>query len=70
MAKKLAMKPGRIWGEPGTNGQHAFYQLIHQGTSDSLRFYCACASHNPIGESPQYIDEQFFCTNRSADEGN
>ncbi len=31
-----------IWGEPGTNGQHAFYQLIHQGTLDPLRFYCSC----------------------------
>ena len=25
-----------VWGEPGTNGQHAFYQLIHQGNSESL----------------------------------
>jgi glucose-6-phosphate isomerase len=40
-----------IWGEPGTNGQHAFYQLLHQGTklvpSD---FLAAINTHNPIGE--------------------
>ena len=40
-----------IWGEPGTNGQHAFYQLIHQGTRlipcDFIGF---CKSHNPIGD--------------------
>jgi glucose-6-phosphate isomerase len=39
-----------IWGEPGTNGQHAFYQLIHQGTklipADFIGF---CRSHNPYG---------------------
>ena len=40
-----------IWGEPGTNGQHAFYQLIHQGTklipSDFIGFAC---SQNPLGD--------------------
>jgi glucose-6-phosphate isomerase len=40
-----------IWGEPGTNGQHAFYQLLHQGTklvpSD---FLASVDTHNPIGE--------------------
>ena len=40
-----------IWGEPGTNGQHAFYQLIHQGTKlipcDFIGF---CKSQNPIGD--------------------
>ncbi len=40
-----------IWGEPGTNGQHAFYQLIHQGTRlipcDFIGF---CRSHNPLGD--------------------
>ena len=40
-----------VWGEPGTNGQHAFYQLIHQGTRmipcDFIGF---CKSHNPIGD--------------------
>ncbi|SMH60811.1 glucose-6-phosphate isomerase [Azospirillum agricola] len=39
-----------LFGEPGTNGQHAFYQLIHQGTSlIPCDFIAAAASHNPIG---------------------
>eukprot|EP01062_Namystynia_karyoxenos_P059112 TRINITY_DN50549_c0_g1_i1.p1 TRINITY_DN50549_c0_g1~~TRINITY_DN50549_c0_g1_i1.p1 ORF type:complete len:643 (+),score=245.35 TRINITY_DN50549_c0_g1_i1:95-1930(+) len=39
-----------IWGEPGTNGQHAFYQLIHQGTKMiPCDFLGAAVSHNPIG---------------------
>jgi glucose-6-phosphate isomerase len=42
---------GVIWGEPGTNGQHAFYQLIHQGTRlipcDFIGFL---RSHNPLGD--------------------
>lgn len=40
-----------IWGEPGTNGQHAFYQLIHQGTRlVPCDFLAAATSHNPLGE--------------------
>jgi glucose-6-phosphate isomerase len=39
-----------IWGEPGTNGQHAFYQLIHQGTElISSDFIAACSSQTPLG---------------------
>ena len=39
-----------IWGEPGTNGQHAFYQLIHQGTKlISADFIAPIESHNPLG---------------------
>jgi glucose-6-phosphate isomerase len=39
-----------IWGEPGTNGQHAFYQLIHQGTElISCDFLAACISETPLG---------------------
>ena len=39
-----------IWGEPGTNGQHAFYQLIHQGTRlIPADFLAPAVSHNPIG---------------------
>jgi glucose-6-phosphate isomerase len=39
-----------IWGEPGTNGQHAFYQLIHQGTKlIPCDFLAPCISHNPVG---------------------
>jgi len=40
-----------IWGQPGTNGQHAFYQLIHQGTKlVPCDFLVAANSHNPLGE--------------------
>ena len=40
-----------IWGEPGTNGQHAFYQLIHQGTKlIPCDFLAPARSHNPVGE--------------------
>ena len=40
-----------IWGEPGTNGQHAFYQLIHQGTRlIPCHFIGFCRSLNPVGE--------------------
>jgi glucose-6-phosphate isomerase len=40
-----------IWGEPGTNGQHAFYQLIHQGTKlIPCDFIAPAISHNPLGE--------------------
>ncbi|MEW6312464.1 MAG: glucose-6-phosphate isomerase [Pseudomonadota bacterium] len=40
-----------IWGEPGTNGQHAFYQLIHQGTRlVPADFLAPLASHNPLGD--------------------
>ena len=42
-----------IWGEPGTNGQHAFYQLLHQGTKLVPADFIAFAkSHNPIGTTP------------------
>ncbi len=40
-----------IWGQPGTNGQHAFYQLIHQGTKlIPCDFLAAAISHNPLGD--------------------
>ncbi|MCA1585553.1 MAG: glucose-6-phosphate isomerase [Acidobacteria bacterium] len=40
-----------VWGEPGTNGQHAFYQLIHQGTRlVSCDFLIAAETHHPIGD--------------------
>ena len=40
-----------VWGEPGTNGQHAFYQLIHQGTRlIPADFLAPLRSHNPLGE--------------------
>ena len=40
-----------VWGEPGTNGQHSFYQLMHQGTRlIPADFLAPLASHNPLGE--------------------
>ncbi len=40
-----------VWGEPGTNGQHAFYQLLHQGTQIiPADFLVPCISHNPVGD--------------------
>ncbi len=45
-----------VWGEPGTNGQHAFYQLIHQGTRRvPCDFFIAAQSHNEIGEHHQLL---------------
>ena len=50
-----------IWGEPGTNGQHAFYQLIHQGTKlVPADFIAPIESHNPIGEHHQILLSNFF----------
>lgn len=41
-----------IWGEPGTNGQHAFYQLIHQGTKViPCDFLLPCRTHNPVSNN-------------------
>ena len=50
-----------IWGEPGTNGQHAFYQLIHQGTVlIPCDFIATAQSHNPIGDHHQKLLSNFF----------
>jgi glucose-6-phosphate isomerase len=50
-----------IWGEPGTNGQHAFYQLIHQGTKFiPADFLAPAISHNPIDEHHQILLSNFF----------
>jgi glucose-6-phosphate isomerase len=50
-----------IWGEPGTNGQHAFYQLIHQGTKlIPADFLAPAISHNPIGEHHNILMSNFF----------
>jgi len=50
-----------VWGEPGTNGQHAFYQLIHQGTRmipcDFIGF---CKTHNPLGDHHDKLMANFF----------
>jgi len=60
--KRVGYSTGPIvWGEPGTNGQHAFYQLIHQGTRlipcDFIGF---CKSHNPIGDHHDKLMANFF----------
>jgi glucose-6-phosphate isomerase len=64
-----------IWGEPGTNGQHAFYQLIHQGTRlIPCDFIGAIHSHNPIGRHHDILMANFFAqtealmVGKSADE--
>lgn len=50
-----------IWGEPGTNGQHAFYQLVHQGTKlIPCDFIAPAVSHNPIGQHHQMLLSNFF----------
>ncbi len=60
--KAVAYETGPVvWGEPGTNGQHAFYQLIHQGTKlipcDFIGF---CQSHNPVGDHHAKLMSNFF----------
>ena len=50
-----------IWGEPGTNGQHAFYQLIHQGTHlIPCDFIAPARSHHPIGDHHMKLLSNFF----------
>jgi glucose-6-phosphate isomerase len=50
-----------IWGEPGTNGQHAFYQLIHQGTKMiPADFMAPAQSQNPIGDHHPKLLSNFF----------
>jgi len=50
-----------IWGEPGTNGQHAFYQLMHQGTHMiPADFLAPAVSHNPVGDHHTILLSHFF----------
>ena len=50
-----------IWGEPGTNGQHAFYQLIHQGTQMiPADFIAPAITHNKIGNHHTLLMSNFF----------
>ena len=60
--RRVTCSTGPIeWGEPGTNGQHSFYQLIHQGTHlipcDFIGF---CKTHNPIGDHHDKLMANFF----------
>ncbi len=60
--KKITYQTGPIiWGEPGTNGQHAFYQLIHQGTKlIPCDFIATAQTHNPIGDHHTMLLSNFF----------
>ena len=60
--EKTAYQTGPvIWGEPGTNGQHAFYQLIHQGTKlIPCDFLAPAISQNPLGEHHKMLLANFF----------
>ncbi len=60
--EKVSYQTGPIiWGEPGTNGQHAFYQLIHQGTSIiPCDFIVPAQSHNPVGDHHIKLISNFF----------
>ena len=50
-----------IWGQAGTNGQHAFYQLIHQGTKlIPADFLAPAESHNPVGDHHRILLSNFF----------
>ena len=60
--KEVSYQTGPIiWGEPGTNGQHAFYQLIHQGTKlIPCDFLAPAISHNPVGDHHPKLLANFF----------
>ena len=59
-----------IWGEPGTNGQHAFYQLIHQGTKlVPCDFIAPAVSHNPVGNHHTILLSNFFAQTESLMKG-
>ncbi len=60
--RKLTYQSGPIiWGEPGTNGQHSFYQLIHQGTKlIPADFLAPAVSHNPLGDHHTILLSNFF----------
>jgi glucose-6-phosphate isomerase len=60
--RRVAYQTGPIiWGEPGTNGQHAFYQLIHQGTKlIPADFLAPSVSHNPTGDHHSILLSNFF----------
>lgn len=60
--EKVSYQTGPIiWGEPGTNGQHAFYQLIHQGTKlVPCDFIAPAISHNPLSDHHNKLMSNFF----------
>ena len=59
-----------IWGEPGTNGQHAFYQLIHQGTKlIPCDFLAPVNSHNPLGDHHAKLLSNFLAQSEALMKG-
>src|SRR5690606_30214248 len=59
-----------IWGEPGTNGQHAFYQLLHQGTKlIPCDFIAPVISHNPVGDHHVKLLSNFFAQTKALMKG-
>ncbi len=59
-----------LWGEAGTNGQHAFYQLIHQGTQMiPADFIAPATSHNPLGEHHPILLSNFFAQTQALMKG-
>ncbi|HJX63290.1 MAG TPA: glucose-6-phosphate isomerase [Polyangia bacterium] len=59
-----------IWGEPGTNGQHAFYQLLHQGTKlVPCDFLASVETHNPIGEHHTLLLANFLAQTEALMQG-
>ncbi len=60
--KRVTYQTGPVtWGEPGTNGQHAFFQLLHQGTKlIPADFLVPAISHNPVGEHHAILLSNFF----------
>ncbi len=69
--EKIAYQTGPIiWGEPGTNGQHSFYQLIHQGTKlIPCDFIAASNSHNNLGNHHQLLLSNFFAQTQALMQG-
>ncbi|MBF0177221.1 MAG: glucose-6-phosphate isomerase [Magnetococcales bacterium] len=59
---RVAWKTGPVlFGEPGTNGQHSFYQLVHQSTRlVPADFIAAAQSHNPVGDHHPLLLSNFF----------
>ncbi|MCP4717105.1 MAG: glucose-6-phosphate isomerase [Deltaproteobacteria bacterium] len=59
-----------IWGEPGTDGQHAFYQLLHQGTKIvPADFIAPVNSHNPLGDHHSKLLANFFAQTEALMQG-
>lgn len=59
-----------IWGEPGTNGQHAFYQLVHQGTKIiPCDFLAPLVSHNPVGDHHRKLLANFLAQSEALMKG-